>query len=73
MNTPLFCINCKHYSNRNCSHPSLNLDLVTGKHKTEYASMMRLDSYPCKPAGLLFEQVEAVTYDLSMLDVEVKL
>jgi hypothetical protein len=35
--------------------------------------MMRLESYPCKTAGLLFEQVEAVTYDLSMLDVEVKL
>ena len=73
MNTPLFCINCKHYSSRNCAHPSLGLDLVEGKHKTEYAALMRLDSYACKPAALLFEQVEAVTYDLSMLDVEVKL
>jgi len=73
MSNPLFCINCKHYSSRYCSHPSLGVDLVTGKHKTEYAAMMRLESYPCKTAGLLFEQVEAVTYDLSMLDVEVKL
>jgi hypothetical protein len=73
MNTPLFCINCKHYSSRMCAHPSLGLDLVEGKHKTEYAAMMRLESQPCKPAGLLFEQVEAVIYDFSMLDVEVKL
>jgi hypothetical protein len=65
MTNPLFCINCKHYSSRSCAHPSLGIDLVEGKHKTEYAALMRLDSYGCKTAGLLFEQLEPVVYDQS--------
>ena len=67
MNQPKFCVDCKHLKGRMCQHPSIGLDLVTGKQKEEYAAMMRLVSYACKPEALLFEPQEAVIYDLADL------
>ena len=67
MNQPKFCVDCKYLSNRDCTHPSIGLDLVYGKPKTEYASVMRLVQSPCKPEALLFEPQEAVIYDLADL------
>ena len=68
METPKFCVDCKYlFLQRDCSHPSIGLDLVSGKPKTEYASVMRLVQSPCKPEALLFEPQEAVIYDLADL------
>ena len=64
MNQPLFCIDCKYLKDRMCTHPSIGLDLVTGKQKEEYAAMMRLTTYACKPEALLYEEMEPVIYDL---------
>ena len=68
MDSPKFCIDCKHlFLQRECSHPNIGLDLVTGKPKTEYAAVMRLVQSSCKPEALLFEPVEAVIYDIADL------
>jgi hypothetical protein len=64
---PKLCIDCKHYSNRNCQHPSLGISLVDGHPKTEYAAAMRLPASKCATEAILFEPQEAVIYDLADL------
>jgi hypothetical protein len=67
MESPKLCIDCKHLYQRECQHPSLGISLVDGKPKSEFAAIMRLEQNSCKPAGLLFEPMEAVIYDLADL------
>ena len=67
MNTPKLCIDCKHYKERSCYHPSNGIDLVDGKLKSEFCSIMRLDYRACTTEGVLFEAMEPVIYDIAAL------
>ena len=67
MNTPKLCIDCKHLKDRKCHHPITGIDLVEGGIRTESAAVMRLDSQLCKTEALLFEPMEAITYDFAAL------
>jgi len=60
------CIDCKHYKARSCFHPSNGIDPVEGGIKSEFCSIMRLDSRACAE-GILFEAMEPVIYDLAAL------
>jgi hypothetical protein len=67
MSEPKLCIDCKYLKNRKCHNPITGIDLVEGGIRTELAAVMRLDSQLCKTEALLFEPMEAITYDLAAL------
>ena len=67
MSEPKLCIDCKYLKGRKCHNPITGIDLVQGGIRTESAAVMRLDFQLCKTEALLFEPMEAITYDLAAL------